>query len=92
MAESTKLSENKVPPIHLGEILWEDILPSTGLSVTITAKGLEMSRQMLCDILAERKPLSPAICLKVSQLFGSTPEFWMQLQSACDLKINADHV
>ena len=92
MAVSTKLSKNKLLPIHPGEILREDILPTTDLSVTDTAKKLGLSRQMLHDILAERKPLSPATCLKVSQLFGSTPEFWMQLQSAYDLKINAPHV
>ncbi len=85
-------SNNKLPPIHPGEILREDILPSTGLSMTATAKTLGLSRQMLHDILAERKPLSAVMCLKVSRLFGSTPEFWIQLQSTYDLKINEAHV
>jgi len=35
---------------------------------------------------AERKPLSAVMCVKVSRLFGSTPEFWMRLQAAYDLK------
>src|ERR1700681_2879304 len=78
--------KNALPPIHPGEILKEDILPSAGLSVTAAAKALGVSRQMLHDILAERKPLSAVMCLKVSRLFGSTPEFWMRLQGAYDLK------
>lgn len=82
-------SNNKLPPVHPGEILREDILPTTGLSVTATAKTLGVSRQMLHDILAERKPLSAVMCLKVSRLFGSTPEFWMHLQATYDLKIAA---
>ena len=82
-------SNNKLPPVHPGEILREDILPTTGLSVTATAKTLGVSRQMLHDILAERKPLSAVMCLKVSRLFGSTPEFWMRLQADYDLKIAA---
>ena len=41
---------------------------------------------MLHDILAERKPISAVMCLKVSRLFGSTPEFWMRLQAEYDLK------
>ena len=41
---------------------------------------------MLHDILAERKPLSAVMCLKVSRLFGGTPELWMRLQASYDLK------
>ena len=41
---------------------------------------------MLHDILAERKPLSAVMCLKLSRLFGSSPELWMRLQAAYDLK------
>ena len=67
----------------------EDILPEIGLSVTATAKALGVSRQMVHDILAGRKPLSAVMCLKISRLFGSTPEFWMRLQADYDLKIAA---
>jgi len=75
-----------LPPVHPGEIIKNDILPSVGLSVTAAAKALDVSRQMLHDILAERKPLSAIMCLKVSRLFGGSPEVWMRLQAAYDLK------
>src|SRR5271157_2370864 len=78
--------KNGLPPVHPGEIIKEDILPSTGLSVTAAAKALGVSRQMLHDILAGRKPLSTVMCLKVARLFGGTPELWMRLQAAHDLK------
>ena len=78
--------KNRPPPNHPGEIIKKDILPSVGLSVTAAAKALGVSRQMLHDILAGRKPLSAAMCLKVARLFGSTPELWMRLQAAYDLK------
>lgn len=81
--------KNQLPPVHPGEILKQDILPETGLSVTAAAKALGISRQMLHDILAERKPLSAVMCLKLARLFGGTPEFWMRLQAAYDLKIAA---
>ncbi|MDR3674400.1 MAG: HigA family addiction module antitoxin [Acidobacteriota bacterium] len=77
---------NGLPPVHPGEILREDILPEVGLSVTAAAKALGVSRQMVHDILAERKPLSAVMCLKVSRLLGSTPEFWMRLKAEYDLK------
>lgn len=80
---------NKLPPVHPGEIIREDILPETGLSVTAAARALGVSRQMLHDILAERRPLSAVMCLKIARLFGSTPEFWMRLQADYDLKVAA---
>ena len=77
---------NGLPPIHPGEIIREDILPEVGLTVTAAAKALGVSRQMLHGILAERRPLSAVMCLKISRLFGSSPEMWMRLQATYDLK------
>ncbi len=77
---------NALPPVHPGEIIREDILPEVGLSGTALANALGVSRQMVHGILAGRKPLSAIMCLKVSRLLGSTPEFWMRLQADYDLK------
>jgi addiction module HigA family antidote len=54
--------------------------------VTAAGKALGVSRQMLHGILAGRKPMSATMCLKVSRLFGGSPEVWMRLQAAYDLK------
>src|SRR5271170_4870488 len=78
--------KNGLPPFHPGEIIKEDILPSVGLSVTAAAKALGVSRQMLHDILAGRKPLSTVMCLKVARLFGGSAEVWIRLQLAYELK------
>lgn len=78
--------KNGMPPVHPGEIIREDILPSAGLSVTAAAKALGVSRQMLHGILAGRKPMSAVMCLKVARLFGGSPEVWMRMQAAYDLK------
>jgi addiction module HigA family antidote len=79
--------KSALPPVHPGEILKEDVLPSVGLSVMAAAKALGVSRQMLHDILAERRPLSTVMCLKVSRLLGGSPEVWMRLQASYDLKM-----
>jgi addiction module HigA family antidote len=77
---------NALPPVHPGEILREDVLPEAGLSVTAAARALGVSRQMVHEILAGRRPLSAVMCLKVARLFGSTPQFWMRLQAEYELK------
>jgi addiction module HigA family antidote len=73
-------------PVHPGAIIKQDILPSVGLSVTAAAKALRVAPKTLQNILTKRKPLSTIMCLKVSRLFGKSPEFWMRLQAAYDLK------
>lgn len=83
---ATMKKSNRLPPIHPGEIIREDILPETSLSVTGAAKALGVSRQMLHGILAGRKPLSAVMCLKIARLFGGSAEIWMRLQASYDLK------
>src|SRR5271165_760753 len=78
--------KNGLPPVHPGEVIKEDILPSVGLSVTGAAKASGVSRQMLHGILSGRRPLSAVMCLRVARLFGGSPEVWMRLQAAFDLK------
>jgi plasmid maintenance system antidote protein VapI len=41
---------------------------------------------LLHDILAERRPLSAAMCLRIARLFGSSPEMWMRLQATYELQ------
>jgi len=66
---------NRLPPVHPGGIIKNDILPSVSLSVTAAAKALGVSRQMLHGVLAGRKPLSAVMCLKVSRLFGGARNY-----------------
>src|SRR4029077_14438385 len=86
IGENSMRTKNGLPPVHPGENIKEDILPTVFLSVTAAAKALGVSRQMLHGILAGRKPTSAIMCLKVSRLFGGSPEVWMRLQAAYDLK------
>ena len=78
---------NGLPPVHPGEVIKEDVLPASGLSVAAAARALGVSRQMLHDILAEKRPLSAIMCLKLARLFGGSPEMWMRLQASYDLKM-----
>jgi antitoxin HigA-1 len=84
--ETSDARKNGRPPVHPGEIIKEDVLPGSGLSVAAAARALGVSRQLLHDILAEKRPLSAVMCLKLARLFGGSPEVWMRLQASYDLK------
>ena len=73
------------PPTHPGTMLREDFMPDYGLTVTTLAETLGVSRQTVNELLRERRALSPAMALRLSRLFGNSPEFWLNAQRAVDL-------
>lgn len=75
----------KPRPTHRGEILREDFIPDYGLTVSGLSKALGVSRQTVNELLRERRALSPEMALRLSRLFGTTPEFWLNVQRAVDL-------
>jgi antitoxin HigA-1 len=72
-------------PTHPGEILREDFMPDYGLTVSGLAESLGVSRQTVNELVRERRALSPAMALRLSGLFGNSPEFWLNLQRSVDL-------
>jgi addiction module HigA family antidote len=74
-------------PMHPGEMLREDVLPSLGKSKTEIASLLGISRQTLFDILREKQPVTPAMALRFGKLLGNGPELWIDLQRAYDLYV-----
>ena len=77
--------KKEVRPIHPGEMLREDFLPDYGLSVSGLAEALGVSRQTVNELLRERRSVSPEMALRLSRLFGNSPEFWLNAQRAVDL-------
>ena len=71
-------------PSHPGEVLREEIIPATGKSKSEIARMLGISRQHLHDVLAERKPVSPEVAVRLAKLFGNEPLFWIRMQGAYD--------
>ena len=75
----------EIKPTHPGEMLREDFMPDFGLITTTLAKTLWVSRQTVNELLNERRAITPAMALRLSRLFGNTPEFWLNAQRAVDL-------
>lgn len=75
----------KIKPTHPGEMLREDFMPDYGLTSTTLAEKLGVSRQTVNELLSEHRAVSPPMALRLSRLFGNTPEFWLNAQLAVDL-------
>jgi antitoxin HigA-1 len=72
-------------PTHPGEMLREDFLPDYDLTVSGLAEAIGVSRQSVNELLRERRAVSPEMALRLSRLFGNSPEFWLNAQRAVDL-------
>lgn len=78
-------AKRKFPPTHPGEMLKEDFMRDFGLNVTSMATALGVSRQTINEIIRERRAITSAMALRLSRLFGNSPEFWLNAQHARDL-------
>ena len=76
-------------PVHPGEILREDVLPSLDKSKTEIAQMLGVSRQALYDVLSEKQPVTVPMALRLGKLLGNGPDLWISLQRAFDLQVTA---
>ncbi|MBN2395248.1 MAG: HigA family addiction module antidote protein [Candidatus Atribacteria bacterium] len=72
-------------PPHPGEIIREFCIEPLNLTVTDAAKALGVSRKTLSTLLNGRAGVSPEMAIRLSQVFGRTPEGWLRLQLQYDL-------
>ena len=77
--------KREIPPTHQGEILREDFMPDFDLNVSSIAKALGVSRQTINELLRERRAITSIMALRLSRLFGNSPDFWLNAQHARDL-------
>ncbi len=78
------LPENRIPT-HPGEILLEEFLNPLGLSQVAFAKHVGVPTQRINEIVRGKRGVTPDTAWLFAQAFGTTPEFWLNLQAAYDL-------
>jgi addiction module HigA family antidote len=73
----------KNPP-HPGEMIG-DALEDIGVSVSVAAKGMGVTRQQLHNVIAGRSAISPEMAFRLEQALGSTADAWLRMQVHYDL-------
>ena len=76
---------NNMRPIHPGEQL-RDELDELGISGNALALDLRVPANRINDILAGKRGITADTALRLARYFGTTAEFWMNLQTAYDLR------
>ena len=73
--------------LHPGEILKEEFLKPMALSGYALAKAIDVTPQRVSDVSLKKTGISAEMAILLARFFGTTPEFWMNLQAAYELAI-----
>ena len=78
-------ARNGMRPVHPGEVL-RDELEETGLSANALSKALGVPANRVTAILNGRRGVSADTALRLARYFGTTPQLWLNLQKAWELR------
>lgn len=78
------LPENRIPT-HPGEILLEEFLIPLGLSQVAFAEHIGVPLQRVNEIVRGKRGVTPETAWLLAEAFGTSPEFWLNLQANYDL-------
>ena len=80
------MKENKIPPVHPGEVLLEDFLKPLGISQYRLAKEMKVYPRKINEIVHGKRSITADSALRLSRYFGTSAELWMNLQALYDLE------
>ena len=86
------MNEQKLTPIHPGEILLEKFLKPMGISQYRLAKDISVPARRINEIVHGTRTISPDTALRLSRYFGLSEQFWMNLQSRYNLEVEKDRL
>src|SRR3954447_12372764 len=76
----------RLPLIHPGEILRDDFLQPMKISVYALAQAIKAPRSRVNDIVLGRRGITADTAFRLARYFGTTPDFWINLQARHDLE------
>ena len=86
------MSEEKLNPVHPGEVLLEEFLLPMGLSQNRLALDIGVHPRRINEIVLGKRRITADTALRLSRFFGTSPQFWMGLQTDYDLDVAADNL
>jgi antitoxin HigA-1 len=84
--------EDRIEPIHPGEILQEDFLIPMNISAYKLAKETFIDQTRISEIVKGKRSISIDTALRFSKYFGTTPEFWINIQTHYDMENKKEEI
>lgn len=86
------MPRRKLPPIHPGEILQYEFLTPLGLSQYRLAKDTSVPPRRINEIVKGLRSISADTALRLARYFGTSEQFWLNLQTHFDLEVERDRL
>ena len=86
------MATDKLSPVHPGEVLLEEFLKPMELSQNRLALGIGVSARRVNEIVLKRRSVTADTALRLGRYFGTSPQFWLGLQTAYDLDLAQDQL
>lgn len=77
----------KLPPIHPGEVLWEDFMKPLSLNQYRVAKDIGVSPIRINQIIHGKRAITADMALRLARYFGTSAAVWLRLQARYDLEV-----
>jgi addiction module HigA family antidote len=84
------MSANKLSPVHPGEVLLEEFLKPKGLSQSRLALDVSVHPRRINEIVLGKRGITADTALRLARYFGTSPQFWLGLQTDYDLDVAED--
>jgi addiction module HigA family antidote len=84
------MKEDKLLPVHPGEVLLEEFLKPMGLSQSRLALDIGVHPRRINEIVLGKRSITADTALRLARYFGTTPQFWLGLQADYDLDVAMD--
>ena len=81
------VARGRIAPAHPGGILGDEFLKPMGISVYALAKAIKVPRSRVNEIVLGRRGITADTALRLARFFGTTAEFWVNLQARYDLEV-----
>ena len=82
----------KLAPIHPGEVLLADFLEPMAISQYRLAHALSVPPRRINEIVHGKRAVSADTALRLARFFGTTEQFWLNLQARHDLEVERDRL
>ena len=86
------MSQERLPPVHPGEVLLEEFLAPLGVSQYRLAKDLGVPARRINEIAHGKRAVTADTALRLSRYFGTSERFWLNLQAQYDLEMEKDRL
>lgn len=90
ITRNTRVS--KLPPVHPGEILFEEFLKPFGISQYRLAKEIRVPPRRINEIIHGTRAITADTALRLARYFGTTAAFWLNIQTRYDLEVQGDRL